>query len=704
MVKPAAWLRGKSGSALSGKSESSKSLNTLDEKVTLQKALEAMDCIMADDLKQASSILNDLSPNSSFCSLATGVVVFIEATLGFEADAIRDATEKLQKAESLATRDRIRAQKFSYQSSSYAAGTEYYVAIAESHLMAAVVLFLSESAIASVKSFYKLRRAYQILSEIYHHAVDGTHVTNSTTDQPDALSDEKEDLMNIDDQLQLDAQLEALQLEMSVDQNERERNSSDFADIEQNNLPPQPAQKVIPFGQKPGGSEVDDYIQSGVNLCFGILQLVISMIPPALGKILSIIGFRGDRDTSIQMLWAATASDNIHGALATLTLLLYYTGPAQVCDIETEEGSYPKERLLAELAKTRKKYPKSALWLLQEARMQGMNGELRKSLETLETPLNIQMRQVEALVAFEKAMCYLDLHDFEPAAHTFIKLTHLNSWSHALYTYVAGVCYVELYRTAIRSGIPDSFKVAKYKSKAEELLLLAPTMIGKRKLSGKPMPVELYLQRKIQKWQVRLPKSAKKKLDEDPKASKPSIVDNVGSSPVNEIMYFWNGYKRMPRDALQKSLQELNFFYTPTPDKVTALNLPSSNSAHFEIESQTKPFLKDIDEQGTRALLLSIVLRDLGHADQGVKLLTSEVLPITRADVKGNYKENWIPPSALYERGVFEWFSKGKTGASTTREWVTKSAQYGHEYDLDTRIGVRVQTALEILKEVEGSS
>ncbi|KAK9318048.1 outer membrane protein Iml2/Tetratricopeptide repeat protein 39 [Lipomyces starkeyi] len=712
MVKPVAWLRGKASTPPTSKS--SKSLNAVDEFSALSKALEAMDCIMADDLECANSILNGTSSKSSLPALGRSVLSFIEATLGFEADKIKEATEKLRVAEAAALRDRLHAQKLQHKSSSFAPGTEYYLAVAEAHLMGAVVLFLSESAIASVKSFYKLRRAYQILADIYNNSLDensGVQKLPEIDDEKAELGDTADDDYELTEEDTLDKSLDALGLESSLEQ-VLEKSEGDLSALPETRLPPQPAQKFKPFGNgKVGNSSgatavTDDYIQSGVNLCFGILQLVISMIPPALGKILSVIGFRGDRDTSIQMLWEATSSDNIHGALALLTLLLYYTGPAQACDITPSDSSFPKDRLLTVLARTRKRYPTSALWMLQEARMQGMNGDLQRSLTILQTPMKIQMRQVEALVEFEKAMCYLDLHEFESAAQTFINLTKLNSWSHALYTYVAGVCYVELYRAASRADNEDEAKIAAYKKNAEELLLNAPSLIGKRRIIGRAMPVELYLQRKVQKWKSWMPPATPKDSKNSSSASvnstkasaQPSIVDYIGTSPANEIIYFWNGYKRMPRDALEKSLLELNYHYTTSPAEVTPVNTPTKDSEYFKEKAKQFPHITDIDELGVKFILESIVLRNMGYTEVGLKILESEVAHIDRNMLKGTHKEDWIPPCGLYERAVFEWYIKGTDGAEKTLELLNKAAHYSHEYELNTRIGVRIQTGLEVLK------
>ncbi|KAK9448838.1 uncharacterized protein V1518DRAFT_438292 [Limtongia smithiae] len=674
MLKASSWMRNRSASS-SASLASSQSLNALAECSTLSKSLDAMDYIMADDLKRATETLDELDEGETFPALGKGVMVFIEAALGFEADVIKDATAKLNAAEVQATRSRHRAQKAKHRTSMFPHGTEYYLAVAEAQLMGAVVLFLGESAISSVKSFYKLRRAYQILAEIYNSSVHDEKLKlqvpiNSKDVGSGGVGKDKE----------LSKMMEGLDLELSLEQGLEKESST----------PPLPANvkfkplRCVSKSANDNEALVDEYICSGVNLCFGILQLVISMIPPALSKILYVIGFQGDKESSIKMLWQATESENIHGSLALQTLLMYYSGPAQVCDIETKRSMHPRGGLKQGLARMRAKYPESALWILHEARMQSMEGDIMKSLEMLDTPLTIQMRQVEALILFEKAMCLLDLHRFEKAAHAFIRLTHLNTWSHALYRYVAGICYVELYRGAApydgEERTPE--KIAHWKKRAEELITEAPSAVGRRKMTGRPMPLEVYLQRKIEKWQARATASAAT-------GGSGSVVDGVGTSPANEIMYFWNGYKRMPPQALERSLKELAY------EGAANRNAP--------------------DEAAVRGLLESVVMRNQGLVAEGRQRLEETVLPIDRVTMKKS--EEWVVPCGLYERGVSAWACgymedglsaeakrKRETAAmAEASDWLGKAARYGHDYELSTRIGVRIQTGLEVLRAETGT-
>jgi len=175
---------------------------------------------------------------------------------------------------------------------------------------------------------------------------------------------------------------------------------------------------------------IDTFIHSGSNLCFGLLLLLISLIPPAFGKLLFIIGFYGDRERGIKLLWQSSKFQNINGAMAGLILLGYYNGLVGFCDIlpdnkdddENLEG-YPKQRCGALLAEMRTRYPKSHLWLLEEARMEAANKRLDKAIELLSRDTKSPLKQVEALAMFEKSLNAMYSHRYELCAESFIKVS-----------------------------------------------------------------------------------------------------------------------------------------------------------------------------------------------------------------------------------------------------------------------------------------
>ncbi len=173
---------------------------------------------------------------------------------------------------------------------------------------------------------------------------------------------------------------------------------------------------------------VDMFIHSGSNLCYGLLLLLISMIPPAFSKLLFIIGFKGDRERGIKMMWQASKFHNINGAMSGLILLGYYNGLIGFCDIlpDSKDGSlegYPKEQCEALLTDMRVRHPKSQLWMLEEARMYASNKELEKTVEILGGNLKSPLKQVEALGMFEKGLVSMYLHEYELCAESFIKVS-----------------------------------------------------------------------------------------------------------------------------------------------------------------------------------------------------------------------------------------------------------------------------------------
>ena len=428
-------------------------------------------------------------------------------------------------------------------------------------------------------------------------------------------------------------------------------------------------------------NSVDVFVHSGANLCFGLLLLMISMIPPAFGKLLFIIGFRGDRDRGLRLLWQASKFHNINGAMAGLILLGYYNTIVGFSDIlpdstPTSEGEapsiegYPKQRCEELLLDMRSRHPQSHLWLLEEARMQATNRHLASAISTLDKATKSPLKQVEALEMFERALDAMYIHDYNLCATSFLACVTLNNWSHALYYYIAGAAHLELYRQHKTS---DPKLAATHADKATEYFHTAPKHAGKKKFMARQLPFDLFVTRKINKWESRA------------KEWKISFIDAVGVSPVEEMIFLWNGYKRMDEEQLNGSLRALAW-----SDRQDSTNQTWKKEG--------------ADEHAILAVLRGATLRNLRRWDEAVSIIQSKVLTIDKAELKGANKDDWTAPAAHYEMGVICWMRRREAGGKGEEDhvkecdmWVEKAARW-EGYELDARIGLKVATAQDTLR------
>ena len=428
---------------------------------------------------------------------------------------------------------------------------------------------------------------------------------------------------------------------------------------------------------------IDVFIHSGANLCYGLLLLMLAMIPPAFSKLLFIIGFQGDKDRGIRLLWQASKFHNINGAMAGLIVLGYYntfigfsdiipdSDPKNV-DQDSIEG-YPKKRCEELLAEMRRRHPRSHLWLLEEARMQAANRHLSSAISLLDGSSKSPLKQVEALEMFEKSLNAMYSHDFTLCATSFITCVSLNNWSHALYYYIAGAANVELYRHAKSS---DSKAAATYAKKATELLKLAPKHAGKKKFMARQLPFDVFVTRKLQKWESRA------------QEWHVPFINAIGISPLEEMIFFWNGYKRMDHSQLEMSLARVSWSET------------SANPTW----SREGP-----DEKAVLAVLRGATLRNLSRWDEAKLAHRTGVLNVDKNELRGGLKDDWTAPASHYEMGVICWMQRAeavrngsgiKIEEKWVREcegWIEKAAKW-EGYTLDARIGLKIATAQDTLR------
>lgn len=733
MFKALGFSRGGSEVSLDSKASTpSVSVNLLDDAISLERGLKVMDMLMDDRMNETQNLLQD--DNSAFSKLATGVIHFIEAILGFEPEVIKRASDSLYEAEQAAYKERQKALKSGkVSSSSFPPGMEYSIAYAEAQLLSAITLFLSESMIDSAKALYRLRKAYQTFDEV-NRQLDSSSLKDTLSRQKSASTpnllhkgglSSRSSMASLRGKVSVDDGIltsESLKIPEIASRAKRfhqarlERSKALTGDKDDQVKLVEKALADLSLehniNKRAGQDTVDEYIVSAINACYGLLQLVISIIPPGIGRVLSIVGFSGDKDEALSMLWKATTHQNIHGCIGLLALLQFYDGPTQVSDIEvTEVPSSPasdetatndlpipsnfdditqvKKCLKAALARYSKHYSHGALWQLQQGRMKASEGKLKEAVaimdDTSRGPINL--RQVEGLMLFDKTMFIIALHGYETAAPNYLRLINLNSWSHMLYTYLAGICHVELYRANIKT---DPKRAAEEKKKAIKCFEDAPTFMGKKKILSKPMPFDIFVLRKLKQWK------------EIAAANNVDLVDAIGTSPSHEIIYFWNGFGKMPEEDLDLAMKILGY---------------SAQEGTPYANSTVSPLvLKETEEEScVRYLLQSIALRNQKKVTEGYELLKKHVLPkiMTEAPEKGHFKsglpkftfikkhkEPWLAPSAIYEMAVFEWTLHGTSKVQLVKDYLELSNSWGDDYELSTRVGLRTKSALSRIEEL----
>ncbi|KAG9254418.1 uncharacterized protein F5Z01DRAFT_674159 [Emericellopsis atlantica] len=659
--------------------------NPEKERRDLVEALDYAQLIMNDDIDAAYEALR--KGGSSFHSLGAAVAFFMRSVLGMEKSIMAETTDMLNACENKAFEDAKLAERRGKRAEGngmYPAGTEYELIRAEVWLMGAVVGVLHESLVEAMKSFYKLRKAFLTLDGIIQiekgvigeatpgeaFSDQGTSGENTPRDKDDSGSevfvDAKETLTPV-----VEEKKELITAETT----------------------PEPsisgeAQTSLPVMKPPAETEllmtdpVDVFIHSGANMCFGILMLMLTLVPPSFSRILSVVGFRGDRSQGVSMLWRSSTHDNINGAVAGMALLGYYQSLLGIVDVLPHERDYdeaaetvgpPREKCARLLATMRERYPDSRLWQIEDSRRLSIERRMCEAMKLLTTGKAPKIRQVAAFIDFELALVGMYVQDWPVMRDAFLKAVDTNDWSPALYWFMAGCACIEMYRDARRNG--DENESRRQKAAADKYLKKAPTVVGKKKLMAGKLPFEVFLQKRLQRWEER---AAQLGVD---------VVDAVGISPAMELTYFWNGTKRMNETELANAVDTLSWERCTCGDKGVEL------------------MKSELDEMGTWAVCMSSVKRQQGDYVAARGHLNEHVLLHDRAVFKGPTKNDFVLPAAEYEVGAIAWEECGAAQDDTVRKERLEECAAQLEkvknweaFTLDMRIGLKVQSGLETLK------
>lgn len=341
-------------------------MNATEELQQLQVVEQALLLLLNDDIAEADRILKQ--QDSSYHYLGRGISSFLASLLGVEKDLLKNAAALLLAAEEKSWEDMKKAehQPTAFKSAIYPPGTEYAVCYSIAQLTSAITAVLSGSITEAVRGFYKLRKAYLTLDGILEvesnylkqravaHRISfpsqkdtppstrngsSADVTTMVTD-PQTLSDRADKINSA-----------------SIDIPEGFHGGDNTSTQTGAVLPPSTAQDtdLTPADSRTNTPtkvmsrrlnlipemdptmlthHTDIFIYSGSHLCFGLLLIVLSMVNnPVFNRILYIIGFSGDRERGVELLWQSTQFSNFNSAIAGLGLLGYYNGLIGFCDI-----------------------------------------------------------------------------------------------------------------------------------------------------------------------------------------------------------------------------------------------------------------------------------------------------------------------------------------------------------------------------------
>lgn len=250
--------------------------------------------------------------------------------------------------------------------------------------------------------------------------------------------------------------------------------------------------------------------EGGVKLGTGAFNLMLSLLPARVIRLLEFIGFSGNRDLGLLQLREGASGTSMRSPLCCLTILAFHTyislilGTGEVNVVEAES-------LLAPFLQ---QFPNGSLILFYHARIELLKGNVEKAQETFRKCISVQeeWKQFHHLCYWELMWIYIYQQNWMQAYYYSDLLCKESKWSKATYVFL---------KAAILSMLPEE-DVA---TTNENVVALFRQVDGlKQRIAGKSLPTEKFAVRKARRY--------------SPSSGAPGKL----VLPALEMMYVWNGF------------------------------------------------------------------------------------------------------------------------------------------------------------------
>ncbi|XP_038660379.1 tetratricopeptide repeat protein 39B [Scyliorhinus canicula] len=398
-------------------------------------------------------------------------------------------------------------------------------------------------------------------------------------------------------------------------------------------------QQIVQMTQDRVRTDAYCQFEGGVKLGIGAFNLMLSLLPLRILRLLEFIGFSGNRDLGLSMLREGASTHSLRAVLCALTLLMYQTYITVVLGVG--EGNLQEAETL--LQPYLEKYPSGSIILFYSARIKILRGNFEMAQEKFEECIAAQeeWRQIHHL-------CYWELmwsHSFQQQwlkAYRFADLLSKESrWSQAIYMFQ---------KAAILSMLPEQ-DVQKTGEKVEELFRQVEGL--KQRIAGKSIPTEKFAVRKARRYMS------------------PNPVKLV--LPLLEMMYVWNGFAILGKRA-----------------DLTENMLVTIEKAEIELQNHPKPVEYQVDDESLVQLLKGLCLKHLGRLLQA-ELCFNQVI---QSEKRIRY-DHYLVPFTFYEMGLL--YKQQGHNDKARVHFETAKNNY-KDYSMESRLHFRIHAGLNSLK------
>uniref|UniRef100_A0AAR2KRS0 Tetratricopeptide repeat protein 39B n=1 Tax=Pygocentrus nattereri TaxID=42514 RepID=A0AAR2KRS0_PYGNA len=395
-------------------------------------------------------------------------------------------------------------------------------------------------------------------------------------------------------------------------------------------------QHVLNMSQGVDG-ETDTFTQfeGGVKLGIGSFNLMLSLLPARILRLLEFIGFSGNREFGLAQLREGAASHSLRAILSALTLLFYHT---YVCLIlGTGEGNLVEAEALLEPYLDR--FPKVTPLLIFHrpfSSLPSVSPVLPQAQVKFVECINAQQqwKQIHHLCYWELMWCHSFQQQWREAYRYADLLCKESRWSKAIYVYQ---------KAAILSMMSEE----EVKKTGENVVDLFRQVEGlKQRLAGKSIPTEKFAVRKSRRYSAANPV----------KLIVPALVS---------LLAHTCSHKASPRT--QKALRRL-----------------------FKQQEEPYPSEFHPDDQCLVQMLKGLCLKHLGRLLQA-ELCFTQVL----SSEKRIRYDHYLIPFTLYELGLL--YKQQGDVAKATRYIEDAKLNY-KDYSMESRLHFRIHAALNSLK------